>query len=135
MEGEDDDDELALYLPHHKDKPKENSDMKSSSVKPAEPTPGIRGLSVVPIIGNWFSSEASAKDVFPTNQQKKLENDLDHIALIQRDECCDAAPRNGEDKSDPDSEPYEILDAETQVTVEVHPSKEQHSPSSGSESD
>ena len=43
MEGEDDDDELALYLPHHKDKPKENSDMKSSSVKPAEPTPGIRG--------------------------------------------------------------------------------------------
>ncbi len=129
MEG-DDDDELALYIPHHKEKPKDKN------LKPAEPTPGIRGLSVVPIIGNWFSSETSAKDIFPTNQ-KKVENDLDHIALIQRDNSCDVTHQNGEDKSDvvSDSEPYEILDAETPVVVEVHPSEQTISSSSGSESD
>lgn len=105
-------------------------------MKLAEPTPGIRGLSVVPIIGNWFSSEASAKDIFPT-QQKEADKELDHIALIQRDNCCDVPPQNGKDKSEvlSDSEPYEILDAETQVVVEVHPSKEQNTSSSKSESD
>ena len=92
----------------------------------------------MPIIGNWFSSETSAKDIFPT-KQKEIESDLDHIALIQRDNCCDVPPQNGEEKSEAvsDSEPYEILDAETQVVVEVHSSKEQNttSSSSGSESD
>jgi len=92
----------------------------------------------VPIIGNWFSSETSAKDIFPT-KQKELESDLDHIALIQRDNCCDVPPPNGEEKSEAvsDSEPYEILDAETQVVVEVHSSnKEQNTTlSSGAESD
>lgn len=113
MDGDDDD--LALYIPHHKGLSKLNG--RSSQLgtdaaeSPAPPT--IRGLSVVPIIGNWFSTETS------TSSEQVYENherQLDHISLIQRD-FIPASKQTSDSASD--SEPYEILEIEGKNVEEV----------------
>lgn len=108
MDGDDDD--LALYIPHHKGVSKHNGrDNQIGSNRSRSPSPPtIRGLSVVPIIGNWFSAEPS-----PRTQSTKLtpaeQQQLDHISLIQRDFI---SPSKSPKDSTSDSEPYEILDVE-----------------------
>lgn len=69
--------------------------------------PGIRGLSIVPIIGNWYSAErleSESDDRIQVNEQ------LDNISLIQRDVVA-PSKQNLEETSD--GEQYEILDMET----------------------
>lgn len=98
-----DDDDLALYIPHYKGQSKLNGGGLLSSETNEQPAPpGIRGLSVVPIIGNWFSSTQSE------DTEGIVDAQLDHISLIQRD-CISPSKKTS------DSKPYEIIESETTI--------------------
>ena len=109
-----DDDDLALYIPHHKGQSKLNGRAGLVGTEAAEQPalPCIRGLSVVPIIGNWFSAEPTTES---EETRSKTEMQLDHISLIQRDFI---SPSKQTSDSASDSEAYEILEIETKNTRE-----------------
>ncbi|XP_046441690.1 uncharacterized protein LOC124192455 [Daphnia pulex] len=96
-----DDDDLALYIPHYKGQSKLNGGGLLSSE--ATEQPPTLTLSMVPIIGNWFSP------VQLETTKDNRESQLDHISLIQRD--CDS-PLKQASNSTSDSDPYEIIDTE-----------------------
>lgn len=96
-----DDDDLALYIPHYKGQSKLNGGGLLSSEATEQP-PTLK-LSMVPIIGNWFSP------VQLETTKDNRESQLDHISLIQRD--CDS-PLKQASNSTSDSDPYEIIDTE-----------------------
>lgn len=93
-----DDDDLALYIPHYKGQSKLNGGGLLSSE--ATEQPPTLTLSMVPIIGNWFSPVQLEKT------KDNRESQLDHISLIQRD--CDS-PLKQASNSTSDSDPYEII--------------------------
>ncbi|XP_057377191.1 uncharacterized protein LOC130698537 isoform X2 [Daphnia carinata] len=100
-----DDDDLALYIPLYKGQSKLNgSGLLSSETNEQPAPPGIRGLSVVPIIGNWFSSVQSE------DTERVEDTQLDHISLIQRD-CFSSSKEKREVTND--HKPYEITSSET----------------------
>lgn len=108
-----DDDDLALYIPLYKGQSKLNgSGLLSSETNEQPAPPGIRGLSVVPIIGNWFSS------VQPEDTEGVVDAQLDHISLIQRD--CVSPSKEKRDATNEDK-PYEITRSETSFGEGVPP--------------
>ncbi|KAI9561658.1 hypothetical protein GHT06_012618 [Daphnia sinensis] len=106
-----DDDDLALYIPLYK------GQSKLTNEQPAPPS--IRGLSVVPIIGNWFSSVQS-------EDTEGVEDDvqLDHISLIQRDFV---SPSKEKRDAANDNQPCEITSSETSIGEGVPPEKNDES--------
>lgn len=111
-----DDDDLALYIPHHKGQSKLNGRAGIGADAPEpQALPTIQGLSVVPIIGNWFSAEPPAES---ESTKSKTEVQLDHISLIQRDFI---SPSKQASDSTSDSEAYEILEIETKNVQDETP--------------
>lgn len=107
-----DDDDLALYIPHYKGQSKLNGGGLLSSETTEQP-PAMT-LSMVPIIGNWFSP------VQPESSKDNREPQLDHISLIQRD-C--PSPVKQISCSTSDSEPYEMIESEASNSEDVSSEK------------
>lgn len=107
-----DDDDLALYIPHYKGQSKLNGGGLLSSETTEQP-PAMT-LSMVPIIGNWFSPVQTET----TTGNRELQ--LDHISLIQRD-C--PSPLKKASSSTSDSEPYEMIESEVSNGEDVSSEK------------
>lgn len=121
MDGDDDD--LALYIPHHKGVSKLNGrDTQMGSSRSRSPSPpSIRGLSVVPIIGNWFSAEKNPQSKSTEPKKTSEQQQLDHISLVQRDFL---SPSKSPKDSTSESDPYEILEVEVKNDQEVECSEQ-----------
>lgn len=109
----DGDDCLTLYVPMNKGVHRLNdADSRHAFSEKANETSIIQGLSIVPIIGNWYSAEKSNGD---RGQEEKIaEEQLDHISLVQRDP---SAQSKQSSETTSDGEQYEILDMEVRNVV------------------
>ena len=98
---------MTLYVPLNKGVHRlDESDSRHIFSVKANEAPGIRGLSIVPIIGNWYSAEKFND----SNGRVDAGVQLDHISLIQHD-FITPSKQNLEEASD--SEQYVILDLES----------------------
>ena len=115
------DDDIAFYLPQNKGQQHikilgttTEAEIHTEMRTPTE-NPTIPGLSTVPAIGNWLTSEDLGR---PRHSPKKSEG-IDHIALVQRP-LTDLDALKSEvrsEDSNSESELYEVVDMEPNANI------------------
>jgi hypothetical protein len=113
------DDDIAFYLPQNKGQQHikilgttTEAEIHTEMKTPTE-NPTIPGLSTVPAIGNWLTSEDLCRP-----HPKKSEG-IDHIALVQRSptDLDDLQSEVKSEDSNSESELYEVVDMEPNANI------------------